>query len=126
VLVAVNETRSTVLADRVERVTAAGDRLRGLLGRSSLPSGEGLWIGNCSSVHTLFMRFPIDVVFLDRKVGEVVALIERMVPWRVTRVYLRAGSALEVPEGTIARTGTRVGDRLAIGPGLRPRGTWDT
>lgn len=125
-LAAVNESRSALLADRVERATAAGDRLRGLLGRASLAGGEGLWITPCSSVHTLFLGFPIDVLFLDRKGTEVVALIERMVPWRVTRVYLRAGSALELPAGTIARTGTRAGDRVSIGHGLRPPGSWDT
>jgi uncharacterized membrane protein (UPF0127 family) len=122
VLVAVNESRECVLADRTWRATAAGDRLRGLLGRKSLAEGEGLWITPCSSVHTLFMSFPIDVLFLDRKGLEVVAVIERMVPWRVTRAYLRAGSALELPAGTIARTGTRPGDRVAIAPGLRPKG----
>lgn len=125
-LVAVNESRTAVLADRVERATAAGDRLRGLLGRSGLTTGEGLWITPCSSVHTLFMTFPIDVLFLDRRGTEVVAQIERMVPWRVTRVYLRAGSALELPAGTIARTGTRPGDRVSIGAGLRPPGVWGT
>jgi uncharacterized membrane protein (UPF0127 family) len=121
-LVAVNETRSAVLADRVDRATAGGERLRGLLGRGSLPAGEGLWITPCSSVHTLFMRFPIDVLFLDRTGTEAVALIERMVPWRVTRVYLRAGSALELPAGTLTRTGTQVGDRLTIGRSLAAGG----
>lgn len=125
-LVAVNETRGAILADRTERALRPLDRLRGLLGRSALQEGEALWIAPCSSVHTLFMRFPIDVIFLDRSGEEVVAVVERLMPWRATRVYLRAGSALELAAGTVARTGTQAGDRVRIGAGLRPGSRWDT
>ncbi|TML60208.1 MAG: DUF192 domain-containing protein, partial [Actinobacteria bacterium] len=58
--------------------------MKGLLGRTSLPDGEGLLLKPCGSVHTFFMRFPIDVVFLDRELS-VVAVSAEVAPWRTAR-----------------------------------------
>jgi uncharacterized membrane protein (UPF0127 family) len=62
-----NVTRGTMLAARLEKARTGAARRKGLLGRESLLPGEGLWIAPCESVHTFFMRFPIDLVYLDRK-----------------------------------------------------------
>lgn len=86
----------------------------GLLGRDSLPIGEGLWIKRCNSIHTFFMRFPIDAVFVDNKL-KVVAVHKGLKPWRVTRLHFKASSVFELPAGTIAGLkGFAVGDQLAI------------
>ena len=110
----VNRTRSTILATRAETAGESGSRRRGLLGRDSLPEGEGLWIVPCEAVHCFFMKFTIDVVFLDRKL-RVVKIRPSLKPWRIAGC-LRAHSVLELPEGAIAATGTQPGDELAFEP----------
>lgn len=106
----VNRTRSAVLATRAETAGESGSRRRGLLGRESLPEGEGLWIVPCEAVHCFFMKFTIDVVFLDKKL-RVVKVRPSLKPWRIAGC-LRAHSVLELPEGVIGATGTRPGDQL--------------
>ncbi|MFL5309077.1 MAG: DUF192 domain-containing protein [Myxococcales bacterium] len=109
----VNRTRGAVLAERVESAHRMRDRLRGLLGRAALGRGEALAIRPCASIHTLFMRFDIDAVFLDRR-GRVLRALPGLRPWRATRFHLRAEQVVELPAGTLARTGTREGDELAF------------
>ena len=106
----VNRTRSTVLATCAETAGESGTRRRGLLGRSGLPEGGGLWIVPCEAVHCFFMKFTIDVVFLDREM-RVVKVRPSLKPWRIAGC-LRAHSVLELPEGVIAATGTQRGDQL--------------
>lgn len=106
-----NLDRSAVVA-RAQVAESSGDRRRGLLGRSSLPDGEGLWIIPCESVHTIGMQFSIDVLFLSRD-KRVLKIRPGMTAWRLA-ACLRAHSVLEVPAGTAAATGTRCGDRLEI------------
>jgi uncharacterized protein len=86
--------------------------MRGLLGRRDLASDEGLLLRPAPSVHTLFMRFPIDVVFLDRG-GDVVGIRPEVRPWRAAACR-RARSALELRAGEAARRGLRVGDALEL------------
>ena len=109
----INLTRDTVLAERLVRATTFRARLIGLLGRKSLPEGEGLSIEPCSSVHMLFMRFAIDVVFVNAD-GRVVRAISGLRPWRATRLYPEARWVAELPNGTLARSGTAEGDSLQI------------
>jgi uncharacterized protein len=85
-------------------------RTRGLLGRSSLASTEGILLRPASSVHTWFMRFPIDVVFLDRNLA-VLRVVPRLRPWRAVWRW-RSAAVLELAAGESARRGIRVGDRL--------------
>jgi uncharacterized protein len=87
-------------------------RLRGLLGRSELRSGEGLLISPCPSVHTFFMRFSIDVVFLDREKA-IVDIAQSVRPWRAAGAR-GAAAALELPAGTAGKLGLQVGDVLTI------------
>jgi uncharacterized membrane protein (UPF0127 family) len=90
----------------------------GLMGRPSLPDGSGLWLpGN--GIHMLFMRFPIDAVFLGRPLGdgvrEVLAVRERVPPWTgLVPLVRHAEGVLELPAGTVAATGTSVGDRVEV------------
>src|SRR3954470_16891693 len=109
---AVNDTKGVVLATRVTAATSLGSRSRGLLGRASLPADEGLWINPCRSVHTFFMRFPIDVLFLDPQ--NIAVARATLVPWRLSHWVWSAGSVLELPAGTLARTRTESGDRIVF------------
>ena len=86
-------------------------RFEGLLGTAAIADGEGLWIVPCRSVHTLGMRFPIDVAFLDPR-GVVVGILEGLPPNRFGRVFRDARGALELRSGILAATGTVSGDRL--------------
>jgi len=88
-------------------------RMKGLLGRNELERGESLWIKPCNSVHTFFMKFPIDILFLNRK-NQVVAAIKNMKPNRLTRLYPKSVSVLELPAGTIEATSTEVGDEITF------------
>ena len=88
-------------------------RMRGLLGRAGLDPGEGMLLRPAGSVHTFFMRFPIDVVFLDR--DRVVVAIEPDVrPWR-TASHRGAKAVVELASGECARRQLQVGDRLVVG-----------
>ena len=100
-----------VIADKVERAESFWTRLKGLLGRDGLAQDEGLHIAPCNSIHMFFMKFPIDVAFLAED-GKVVKAVHSIKPWRATRVYLAAHSVLELPAGTLAKTGVQEGDLL--------------
>lgn len=110
----VNE-RGQPVADRVERAASFASRLKGLLGRSALAPDEGLWIEPCDSVHTFFMRFPIDVAFVDRQ-GVVVKRYDALPPWRATRLHARARACVELAAGTLSRHGVEEGARLSLVP----------
>ena len=102
-----------VVCERCEVVDGFLRRGLGLLGRKRLPRGQGLLIKPSWSIHTWFMHFPIDVVFLDREL-RVLEIRKQMRPWRVTARF-RAHSALELPAGECDRLRLGVGDRLAWG-----------
>ncbi len=108
-----NSRTGAVLAERVERASTMLARLRGLLGRRALPEGEALLIEPCASIHTFCMRFAIDAAFLSREL-RVLRAIPDLGPWRATRLHRGAAMALELPRGTLARTGTREGDALEL------------
>jgi uncharacterized protein len=107
-----NRTRSTELADQAELAHSGAKRSKGLLGRTGLGHGEGLWIVPCESVHTFFMQFPIDLVYLDRKL-RIKKVRNGVVPWRIS-ACLSAHSVIELPAGTIRNSRTECGDILEI------------
>jgi hypothetical protein len=113
-----NLTRNTVLATRMEVADSGPKRNKGLLGRDRLSPGEGLWIIPCEAVHTFWMRFPIDLVYLDRK-KRIRKLSSDVRPWRLS-ACLWAHSVLELPPGTIHGTQTQHGDRLEFLNALVP------
>jgi uncharacterized protein len=107
-----NRTRNAVLAEAAEKADTSAKRRVGLLKHKSLPRGEGLWIIPCESVHTFFMKFAIDLVYLDRKL-KVRKVCHAVPPWRLS-ACLTAHSILELPAGIVAGTGTLAGDELTI------------
>ena len=109
-----NRTRGTVLASRLQVADTGAARRKGLLGRDRLAPGEGLWIAPCESVHTFFMRFPIDLVYLDRK-RQIRKLRGSVGPWRLSACFF-AHSVLELPSGVIRETQTQPGDTLEFVP----------
>lgn len=110
---AINITSKKELADNLTLARGILKRMKGLLGRVELPAGEALLIKPCNSVHTIGMRFPIDVIFLDKK-NMVVAVKKNLLPNRLTRIYFRAASVLELPCGIIDNTLTNIGDEIAF------------
>jgi uncharacterized membrane protein (UPF0127 family) len=110
----VNQARDSVLATHLEVAGSGATRRKGLLGRDGLAPGEGLWIIPCESVHTFFMRFPIDLVYLDR--GNRIKKVRSAVgAWRMSACF-SAHSVLELPAGTIRQTETQKGDTLELTP----------
>jgi uncharacterized membrane protein (UPF0127 family) len=107
-----NQTRNTVLGEAVEVADTSEKRRVGLLKHARLDPGAGLWIVPCESVHTFFMKFPIDLVYLDKQ--RKVRKVRHAVPaWRLS-ACLTAHSILELPAGTAERSGTLPGDELSF------------
>ena len=119
-----NLTRAVALAHCVEVADHGATRRKGLLGRASLPTGEGLWIVPCESVHTFGMKFPIDLVYLDRN-KEVKKVRSRVPPWRLSACF-SAYSVVELAAGTIEKTQTRPGDKLEFSTSATPNGNTDS
>lgn len=100
------------MAGRAITAGTSKERRTGLLAHHSLQLGEGLWIVPCEAVHTIGMKFAIDVLFLDKK-RKVLKIRKDMKQWRMAACF-RAHSVLELPAGSAAATGTIVGDQLEI------------
>jgi uncharacterized protein len=112
---AFNQTRRVHLATALAVADTCWTRFRGLLGLTAddFGNGSGLWIVPCHGIHTHGMRFPIDVVYLDRNLS-VIHLHSDLPPWRFAAVRTQARSVLELPCHTVAETRTAVGDRIEI------------
>jgi uncharacterized protein len=108
-----NTTRKTVLGDRIGVAETSLTRMVGLLGKSGLEPGTGLLIIPSQAIHTIAMKFPIDVLFVDRK-WRVVQVRPAMVPYRLSAIYWKAQCVIELPVGVIADTATQVGDQLSV------------
>ena len=109
-----NLKRGTVVGDAIDIADTSAKRRTGLLKHTGLNAGEGLWIVPCESVHTFFMKFALDLVYLDRR-HVVRKAVTNVVPWRMS-VCLSAHSIVELPVGAIAASGTVKGDQLAMEP----------
>ena len=111
--VALRREDGSIVCERCVLADTALTRMRGLLGRRELPSGEGILLRPASSVHMAFMRFPIDAVFLDRDL-RVMKVASDLRPWRAAGTR-GAKAVLEIPAGEADRRGLTVGDRLIAG-----------
>jgi uncharacterized protein len=111
-----NRVRGTLLASNVRLADTPRSRRVGLLKHERLETGEGLWIVPTQAIHTFGMRFPIDVVFLDARLF-VKRMYQALPPWRLTTFVWGAQSVLELASGSLAGTGTMVGDQLQFSPG---------
>ena len=109
----VNTTRDTVLGEHIGVAETSWTRMVGLLGKPGLAPGAGLLIIPSQAVHSVAMRFAIDVVFVDRH-WRVVHLCPAMVPYRLTAIHWNARFVIELPVGVIAQTATAVGDQLSL------------
>ena len=110
-----NERTRKPIADVVEVADTRKTRRLGLLGRERLDDGAALMLVPCAAVHTAFMRFPIDLVFIDGD-GCTVRTVSRVQPWRV-RLAVRARAVIELPAGRLDAGDVAVGDRLYLKPG---------
>ena len=111
-----NQSQRTAIASTAEFARSPWARFRGLMMRQPQKFGDGsaLVIDPCSSIHMFFMRFPIDVLYLDRE-NRVVRAQEGVRPWRVGPLYTKGAKfVVELPEGTIRSTGTQVGDEILL------------
>jgi hypothetical protein len=110
----VNQTRNVTLISKARIADRFLLRLRGLLGSAPLKNKEGLVLVGVKSIHTLFMGFSIDVVYVDKSY-KVIRIDENMIPYRLGSYVGQAAYVLEMPVGTIAETSTVVGDQLKFG-----------
>jgi uncharacterized membrane protein (UPF0127 family) len=107
-----NVRTGQALAERIELATTRAERRRGLLGRHRLPPGFALVLKPCAAIHTAFMRFAIDVIFLDRD-GCALRIAHRLRPWRIA-LALRARSVVELPAGSLQGFDIQRGDRVTL------------
>ncbi len=109
----VNRTRDVELADRAWVAMTARARMKGLLGRDGLEPGQALYISPCTSIHSFFMRFVFDAVFIAAD-GTALHLIPRMKKWRMSKIVPRAAGVIELPAGVLEESGTVKGDRIVF------------
>jgi uncharacterized membrane protein (UPF0127 family) len=108
-----NKTRNVSLVSNGRLANNFFTRLRGLVGVKNLPAGDGLLIQPCNQIHCMFMSIPIDVLYIGSD-ERVLAIDVAMRPWAMGRMIRGAKRVLELPAGTVAATGTAVGDQLQI------------
>jgi hypothetical protein len=109
----INKTKNTVLAEGVTIADTLVTRIKGLLGRRDFRPGEALIIKPCNSIHTLFMHFSIDVLFVNKH-HRVIKAISSLPPGRLTFIYFNAAFVIELPSGTIQSSHTSKGDSLIL------------
>lgn len=109
----INQSTNTEVAKQVTKAKSFYQRAKGLLGRKSLPPEEVLWIDRCPSVHTFFMKFPIDVVFVDKDM-KVTKIVSNLKPWRMTAILqFKNHSCFEFSANTISKK-IKEGDKLYV------------
>ncbi len=109
----INKSKGASLATEAIIANTPLSRLKGLLGRRGLKKDEALIIKPCNSIHTFFMRFPIDVLFIDRE-NKVIKALSAIKPFRLSGIYINASFAIELPSGVILESLTSEGDEIAI------------
>ncbi len=108
-----NETKKIMIVDNLKIAKTFKERFWGLMFKRRLPAQEGLMLLGCSAIHTCFMRFAIDVVFMDIN-HKVIGIKEKIKPWQLSGFEPKAYIALELPEGTVGRKNITLGDILIL------------
>lgn len=106
---AINKTKNTTIATNVKIANNMITRMVGLLLDSHLPEDKGLLIVPGKQIHSFFMRFIFDAIFIDKE-GRVIHLIEKMHPWKCSKLVLKSKQVLELPAGTIEKSQTEIND----------------
>ena len=114
----INARSDEAIASDVKLALSRADRRQGLLGKDCLDVSAALVLSPCWSIHTMFMRFRIDVVFVDRD-GRAVRIVRELAPWRMA-VAPRAHAAIELPAGSLRARDVRVGDEFYLMPPVSP------
>ncbi len=109
----INPRTQQVIAENLTLNDTFFSRLVGLMGKKSLPQGSGIILKPCTQIHTCFMRFNIDVIFLDANL-QVLHIIENMPPWRISPLFLKARYTVELPAGSL-KGSVKKGDKLLLG-----------
>ncbi|MEK9149351.1 MAG: DUF192 domain-containing protein [Candidatus Desantisbacteria bacterium] len=109
----INKTKNTVLAQNAIVADTVFKRIKGLLASKNFAEGEALILKPCNSIHTFFMKFPIDVLFINKN-NQIIKAISSLPPFRLTYIYFNANFAIELPAGVINSTFTQAGDILTI------------
>ena len=109
-----NKRNNQLIAENVILANSFAQRSKGLLGKKSFEKENTLWIQRCQSIHTFFMKFPLDAVFVDKDL-KVTNILFNLKPWRVTPYYFKAKSVFEFAAGTIDKDKITIGDQLYVG-----------
>lgn len=109
----INTNNNQIIGNKISYANTPYRRFIGLMGKKSLEDGEGIFLTPCNSIHMMFMKFPIDIIFLDRK-NKILHITENIQPWKISRIVFMAQSVLELPVGTVQKTQTKIGDILTI------------
>ena len=107
------EKNKQVICTKVNVANSVWARTKGLLGTQSLPEGECLWIKKCNSIHTWFLNFAIDVIFVDQDLN-VIKVYENLNPWKITIPNIKAKSVFEMQSGWIKNNMPQIGDKLYV------------
>ncbi len=109
----INQTKNTILAENAVMAQTPLARMKGLLARKELKQGEALILKPCNSIHMFFMRFAIDVIFVDKN-NKVVHAVISIKPFRISNIYWRSVLAIELPTGTVQSSLTSQGDTILL------------
>lgn len=109
----INQTKNTVLAENIFIAKTPFARIKGLLGKKNLPCGQALILDPCNSIHTFFMRFPMDVLFVDKNYKVIKTLCD-LNPSRISRIYWNSSRVIELPAGILKLTNTQAQDQLQL------------
>jgi uncharacterized membrane protein (UPF0127 family) len=121
-LLTYNQTNKEIIAQRTIVAVNFWTRLRGLMFTANLPVGTALWLKPCNGIHMFFMRYPLDIIFLDNNLT-VVHIIENLQPWRLSPIIKKATSVLELPAGSITGK-VNLGDRFSLSDRGRAKETF--